>query len=84
MKRNGSLAGIPYDTRRPTMARVKFTYWSAENRRLFPPKVDGLGWGLNFYWVVHPLRWLKVRRAGVVTPDAATTAPSTMSKDTTV
>jgi len=84
MKRNGSLAGIPYDTRRPTMARVKFTYWSAENPKLFPPKVDGLGWGLNFYWVVHPLRWLKVRRAGASTPDAAIAAPSTMSKDTTV
>jgi hypothetical protein len=62
MKRNGSLAGVPYDTRRPTMERVKFTYWSAENLQLFPRKVTGLGWGINFYWVIHPLRWQKARK----------------------
>jgi hypothetical protein len=75
MKRNGTVAGIPYDTRRPTVARVKFTYWSAENPRFFPPKVDGLGWGINFYWLVHPLRWLKARRTTPPAPgDSATTA----------
>jgi hypothetical protein len=72
MKRNGSLAGIPYDTRRPTAARVKFTYWSADNPRFFPPKVDGLGWGINFFWLVHPFRWLKVRRVSPPTPGAPT------------
>jgi hypothetical protein len=72
MKRNGSLAGIPFDTRRPTVARVKFTYWSAENPRFFPPKVDGLGWGINFFWVVHPLRWLKMRRTTAAAPDPST------------
>jgi hypothetical protein len=71
MKRNGSLAGIPYDTRRPTMARVKNTYWSAENPKFFPPKVDGLGWGLNFYWLIHPLRWLKARHATPPTSGAS-------------
>jgi hypothetical protein len=75
MKRNGSVAGIPYDTRRPTAARVKFTYWSAENPRFFPPKVDGLGWGINFFWVVHPLRWLKARRTSAAAPDATVAAP---------
>ena len=63
MKRHGKLAGVPYDTRRPTMARFKHTYWSAENPKLFPPKVDGLGWAINFYWVVHPLRWMRSRKA---------------------
>ena len=67
MKRNGSLAGIPYDTRHPTMARLKFTYWSAQNPKLFPPKVSGLGWGVNFFWVVHPLRWWKERHAAPAT-----------------
>jgi hypothetical protein len=76
MKRNGTVAGIPFDTRRPTMARVKFTYWSAENPRFFPPKVDGLGWGINFYWLVHPLRWLKVRRSPASSPHSTTPAPA--------
>jgi hypothetical protein len=71
MKRNGSLAGIPYDTRRPTVSRVKFTYWSAENPKFFSPKVDGLGWGLNFYWLVHPVRWLKAHKTSAVALDTA-------------
>ena len=60
--RQGTIAGIPYDTRPPTMSRFKWTYWSAENPRFFPPKMDGLGWGINFYWLFHPARWLRVRR----------------------
>jgi len=61
-KRQGKVLGIPYDTRRPTAARFTYTYWSAQNPRLFPPKMDGIGWGINFYWVIHPLRWLKARK----------------------
>jgi hypothetical protein len=61
--RQGTLGGIPYDTRRPTMARFKWTYWSAENTKLFPPKVSGLGWGVNFYWLFHLLRWFRVRKS---------------------
>jgi hypothetical protein len=63
MKRNGTILGIPYDTRAPTAARFKNTYWSAENHKFFPPKVDGLGWGINFFWLFHPMRWLKGREA---------------------
>ena len=75
MKRQGKLAGIPYDTRRPTMARIRNTYWSAQNPKLFPPKVDGLGWGINFYWVIHPLRWLKVRKTNPE-PDTTRAEPT--------
>jgi hypothetical protein len=66
--RHGTIDGIPYDTRKPTMARVKWTYWSAENPKFFPPKVTGLGWGINFYWVIHPLRWRKVRKSNPSSP----------------
>jgi hypothetical protein len=62
-KREGKLLGIPFDAQRPTAARFVNTYWSAQNPKLFPPKMVGIGWGLNFYWVIHPLRWLKVRKA---------------------
>ena len=60
--RQGTIAGIPYDTRPPTMSRFKWTYWSAENPRFFPPKVTGLGWGVNFYWLFHLARWARVRK----------------------
>jgi hypothetical protein len=66
MKRHGTIVGVPFDTRPPTLTRIRHTYWSAENPSLFPPKVNGLGWGLNFYWLVHPLRWLKARKASSV------------------
>lgn len=62
MQRQGKLANIPYDTRRPTFARFKSTYWSSENMRFFPPKMVGLGWAINFYWVVHPFRWMSARK----------------------
>jgi hypothetical protein len=30
---------------------------------MFPPKSYGWGLGVNFYWLVHPLRWVRARRA---------------------
>jgi hypothetical protein len=73
-KRPGTIAGIPYDPRRPTKARFVSTYWSAENPKFFPPKMVGIGWGINFYWVIHPLRWLKARKASpeAVEPESST------------
>jgi hypothetical protein len=59
---HGTIAGVPYDTRPPTMNRFKWTYWSAENPRLFPPKVTGLGWGINFYWLLHLAGWFRLRK----------------------
>jgi len=63
VKRHGTIGGIPYDTRRPTVARFKNTYWSADNPKFFPPKMNGFGWAINLYWVFRPLRWLKARRS---------------------
>jgi hypothetical protein len=74
MKRQGKIGPVPYDTRRPTWARFKNTYWSAENPKFFPPKIDGVGWGLNFYWLIHPLRWLKARKATPATVEPESTS----------
>jgi hypothetical protein len=60
--RHGKVAGIPYDTRPPTRERAKSTYWNSESTRLFPPKVFGLGWTINFYWIAHPFSRGKARR----------------------
>jgi hypothetical protein len=62
-QRQGPIAKVPYDTRLPTVSRLKSTYWNSEDTRFFPPKVMGLGWTINFYWLIHPLRWLSARHS---------------------
>ena len=44
--KTGKFLGIPYDLRRPTLARLKSRWWNPEEPRLFPPK--SLGWAINF------------------------------------
>ena len=51
--------GVPYDLRKPTLARARSRMWNGEDRRLFTPKTFGAGWDVNFYWIAHPLDWLK-------------------------
>jgi len=43
--------GIPYEFRKPTMERAKSRYWNADDNRLLTPKVYGIGWTFNFYWI---------------------------------
>ncbi len=45
--RTGSFLGIPYDWRRPTVARVKERWWNPGDPRLFTPKVTGWGYAIN-------------------------------------
>lgn len=47
MKKTGTFLGIPYDWRRPTVARVKERWWNPGDRRLFTPKVTGWGYDIN-------------------------------------
>ena len=54
--------GAPYDFSRPTAERAKSRIWNPDNPRFFPPKSYGWGWTINFYWVVHPVRWFRQRR----------------------
>ena len=42
-----TLGVVPYDFRRPTVARVKERWWNRRDRRLFTPRVFGVGWDLN-------------------------------------
>jgi Family of unknown function (DUF5808) len=49
----GKLLGMPYDWRRPTMARIRARVWNAEEPRLFPPKAFGWGYGINLYRLFH-------------------------------
>ncbi|APE37746.1 hypothetical protein BOX37_31690 [Nocardia mangyaensis] len=52
----GTLAGMPYDWRRPTWARVKARAWNPDDPRLFTPKAFGWGYDLNLYRLFHRRR----------------------------
>jgi len=55
----GRFLGIPYDWRRPTLARIKSRAWNDEDPRIFTPRAFGAGWDLN---VAQLLRRLRGRR----------------------
>jgi hypothetical protein len=48
---------MPYDMRPLTAARVKSRWWNQRDTRLLTPKAFGWDYGVNVYWLVHPLRW---------------------------
>lgn len=43
----GRVAGVPYDYRKPTVARLRSTWWAPEDARVVVPTALGLGWDLN-------------------------------------
>jgi Family of unknown function (DUF5808) len=45
--KTGTFLGVPYDWRRPTVARVKSRWWNPDDSRLFTPKAFGAGWDVN-------------------------------------
>jgi hypothetical protein len=50
----GRVLGVPYDLRRPTVARLKSRWWNKNDPRLLTPKTFGAGWDINLYWITHP------------------------------
>ena len=60
----GRFAGVPYDFRRPTVARVRSRLWNQDDRRLFTPRAFGWGYDVNFYWLTHPSKYMQSRRDG--------------------
>jgi hypothetical protein len=61
----GRVAGVPYDLRRPTVARAKARYWNGGDPHVFTPKTYGAGWDINFFWLAHPVRFMKRSRVSV-------------------
>ena len=43
----GDLLGIPYDLRRPSVEKVKRSYWSPDDSRVIKPRAVGVGWDVN-------------------------------------
>jgi hypothetical protein len=61
-KPQGRAAGLPYDWRFPTAERVRARTWNPDEPRLWTPKAFGWGYGVNFYWLAHPVRYLRRHR----------------------
>jgi hypothetical protein len=64
----GTLLGVPYDFRAPTVERVRQRMWAPEQRQLLSPQVFGMGWTLNLGRLLALIsttgsRWAARRRA---------------------
>jgi hypothetical protein len=55
-KRTGKFLGMPYDWRRPTVARLRSRWWNDDDRRVFTPKTYGWGFDINVAQVLRRLR----------------------------
>lgn len=51
---HGKLYGIPYDFRRPTIERLRETFWNKNTARVLVPHAFGMGWSINFYPLINP------------------------------
>jgi hypothetical protein len=45
--RTGKFLGVPYEWRRPTIARFKSRWWNPDDPQLFTPKTYGWGYDIN-------------------------------------
>jgi hypothetical protein len=50
---HGTILGVPYDFRAPTLERVRASFWNPIDERILTPQVFGIGWSLNLYQVVR-------------------------------
>lgn len=46
--KTGRFLWMPYDWRRPTVARFKSRFWNRREPRFLVPKAFGWGWTFNF------------------------------------
>ena len=44
---------VPYDFRLPTLARVRETFWNAEDERFLVPTLFSVGWTVNLRSAPH-------------------------------
>ncbi len=50
---HGTLYGIPYDFRRPTIERLRQAFWNKDTARVLVPHAFGMGWSINFYPLIN-------------------------------
>lgn len=47
--KTGTFLGVPYDWRRPTVARFRQRTWNPDEPRLITPRAFGWGYDLNLH-----------------------------------
>ena len=63
---HGKLAGfVPYELRRPTLQRVRETYWAPADEQILKPTVWGVGWTLNLGRVARKIRRERVETSSM-------------------
>lgn len=60
-RRTGTFLGIPYDWRRPTLARVRERWWNPDDPRVFTPKAFGWGYDIHLAGLLRRLGLLRRR-----------------------
>ncbi len=58
-EKTGAFLGLPYDWRKPNLARFKERVWNPNDRRVFTPKSYGWGLSVNFHEIVARLHLKK-------------------------
>jgi hypothetical protein len=54
-KLTGTFLGIPYDWRRPTLARYRSRWWNPRDQRIVMPRAFGWGWDFNLAEIARRL-----------------------------
>ena len=62
-RHTGTFLGVPYDWRRPTLARLRERWWNPDDRRVFTPKLFGWGYDINLGGLLRRLGLLRRRGA---------------------
>ncbi|MGW7386307.1 DUF5808 domain-containing protein [Streptomyces sp. NPDC054794] len=52
----GRVFGLPYDFRRPTLAKIAREFWDPDSDAYFTPHAFGVGYGVNLARVARKLR----------------------------
>jgi hypothetical protein len=50
---HGTIFGIPYDFRSPSLDRIRRSWWNPDDPRLFTPRSFGVGWDVNLHRLFH-------------------------------
>ncbi|HLF78716.1 MAG TPA: DUF5808 domain-containing protein [Dehalococcoidia bacterium] len=45
----GAVFGVPYDFRRPSIERMRRSWWNPDDPHLFTPRSFGVGWDVNLH-----------------------------------
>lgn len=52
---HGHIFGVPYEFRRPTLARFRQRNWNPDDPRILVPNIWGIGWTFNLHAVARRL-----------------------------